>query len=95
MIVFDVLAELFAEFSLDGFVALGASFVDVYFPADAAGVGAFSGDATERIVKIRNTKKHEVKIGFYRLDSRKALENQLKWKERENGYNQLLLLYTG
>ena len=37
MIVFDVLAELFAEFSLDGFVALGASFVDVDFPADAAG----------------------------------------------------------
>ena len=62
MIVFDVLAELFAEFSLDGFVALGASFVDVDFPADTAGIGAFVGDAMERIVKIRNSKKHVVKI---------------------------------
>ena len=62
MIVFDVLAELFAEFSLDGFVALGASFVDVDFPADAAGIGAFVSDAMERIVKIRNSKKHVVKI---------------------------------
>ena len=62
MIVFDVLAELFAEFSLDGFVALGASFVDVDFPADATGIGAFVGDAMERIVKIRNSKKHVVKI---------------------------------
>ena len=62
MIVFDVLAELFAEFSLDGFVTLGASFVDVDFPADAAGIGAFVGDAMERIVKIRNSKKHVVKI---------------------------------
>ena len=62
MIVFDVLAELFAEFSLDGFVALGASFVDVDFPAGAAGIGAFVGDAMERIVKIRNSKKHVAKI---------------------------------
>ena len=62
MTVFDVLTELFAEFSLDGFVALGASFVDVDFPADAAGIGAFVGDAMERIVKIRNSKKHVVKI---------------------------------
>lgn len=47
MAVFDVLTELFAEFSLDGFVAFGACGVDVYFPADAAGVGAFAGDAME------------------------------------------------
>ena len=64
MIVFDVLAELFAEFSLDGFVALGASFVDVDFPADAAGIGAFVGDAMERIIKIRNSKKHVIKLGI-------------------------------
>ena len=62
MTVFDVLTELFAEFSLDGFVALGASFVDVDFPADAAGVGAFAGDATERIVKIRCSENHAIKF---------------------------------
>jgi hypothetical protein len=62
MVLFDALAELFAEFSLDGFVALGASFVDVDFPADAAGVGAFAGDATERIVKIRCSENHAVKF---------------------------------
>ena len=95
MTVFDVLTENFSVFAFELGVAFGASFVDVDFPADATGVGAFAGDATERIIKIRNTEKHEVKIGFYRLDSRKALENQLKWKERENGYNLLLLLYTG
>ena len=58
MTVFDVLTELFAEFSLDGFVAFGASFVDVDFPADAAGVGAFAGDAMERIIKSGNAEKH-------------------------------------
>ena len=95
MTIFDVFTELLSEFALNFGIALGANFVDVNFPANATSVCAFASDATERIIKIRNTEKHEVKIGFYRLDSRKALENQLKWKERENGYNQLLLLYTG
>ena len=64
MAIFDVFAEPFSEFSLDGFVALGASFVDVDFPADAASVCAFAGDAMERIVKIRNTEKHGIKLGI-------------------------------
>jgi hypothetical protein len=95
MVLFDALVENFSVFAFELGVAFGRCFVNVDFPADATGISAFASDATERIIKIRNTKKHEVKIGFYRLDSRKALENQLKWKERENGYNQLLLLYTG
>lgn len=62
MTVFDVLAELFAEFSLDGFVTFGACGVDVYFPADAAGVGAFAGDAMERIIKSGCSENHAVKF---------------------------------
>ena len=62
MPVLDVLAEHLSKFAFDFGIALGASFVDVDFPADAAGIGAFVGDAMERIVKIRNSKKHVVKI---------------------------------
>ncbi len=64
MIVHDVLAENVADVTFDGFVALGAFFVNVYFPADATGIGAFPGDALERIVKIRNTENHGIKLGI-------------------------------
>ena len=62
MTFFDVLVELFSEFAFDFGVAFGAFVVDVDFPADAAGVGAFAGGAMERIVKSRNAKEHVVKI---------------------------------
>ena len=47
MSVHDVLAKNVADVAFDGVVAFCAFFVDVYFPADAAGVGAFTGDALE------------------------------------------------
>jgi hypothetical protein len=62
MTVFDVLTKFFSKIAFDFGVTFGACGVDVYFPADAAGVGAFSGDATERIVKIRCSENHAVKF---------------------------------
>ena len=62
MAIFDVLTELFSKFAFDFAVALGASFVDVDFPADAASVCAFAGDAMERIVKIRCSENHAIKF---------------------------------
>jgi hypothetical protein len=47
MTVFDVLAKFFSKIAFDFGVTFGACFVDVDFPADAAGVGAFAGDAME------------------------------------------------
>ena len=62
MSVFDVLLEPFAEFALNFGVALGALVIDVDFPTDATGVGAFAGNAMERIVEFWNTEKHDAKI---------------------------------
>lgn len=58
MTVFDVLTKFFSKIAFDFGVTFGACGVDVYFPADAAGVGAFAGDAMERIIKSGNAEKH-------------------------------------
>lgn len=58
MIAFNVLVELFSKIAFDHGVTLGACFVNVNFPADATGVGAFAGDAMERIIKSGDAEKH-------------------------------------
>ena len=58
MSVLDVMTERVAEIPFDRTVAFGACIVDVDFPTDAAGVGAFGCNAMEGIVKFRNAEKH-------------------------------------
>jgi hypothetical protein len=58
MSVFDVFAECVPEIAFDVCVTCCACLVDVDFPANAAGVGAFAGDATERIIKVRHAEEH-------------------------------------
>ena len=58
MSVFDVFAERVPEVVFDFRVTCCACLVDVDFPANAAGIGAFVCNATERIVKVGHTEEH-------------------------------------
>ena len=58
MSVFDVFAERVPEIAFDFRVTRCACLVDVDFPANAAGIGSFASDATERIIKVRHAEEH-------------------------------------